>query len=242
MFPGCHTGQGPCSVTRWTALFGVTIRGNTAVPEAGPLGCKGQAHNVKQAVKSLQPLFSLYTLLQLFLSLPKCWQRSNVPLFTLSQLHFIHPLETETRSVKYSLGSGHDPHFCSPGRQARPEINSPTATSQRESLNCDVSTGARLAGSPGHGGVEEGPTKEPRLPEMWQTGTGPIDVDRGHKPVTGLRAVWWSPRPRAPAREVPAASQKQLPCQRCLDSHTISALYQVGVKAKLLQQRAPTSQ
>lgn len=109
--------RGLRSATQWMAFFTVTLRGDTAVAGGSPLsGCKGQAHQVKQAVKSLQPLFSLYTPLQRFLSPPPgCWQRSSVPLFTLTQLHFIHLSETENRS---RLGSGCDPNFCSPRGQA----------------------------------------------------------------------------------------------------------------------------
>lgn len=88
-----------------------------AVPGGQPLlGSKGQAHNVKQAVKSLQPLFSLYTPCG-FSSLRSPSVGKGQVSFYLLLLNCILSISQEQKpaSVKYILGAGCDPDFCSPG-------------------------------------------------------------------------------------------------------------------------------
>lgn len=145
-------------MTQWPAFLTVTIRGNTAVPGGQPLSsCKGQAHNVKQAVKPLQALFSLYTPWWLFLPrLPKCWQRSNVPLFPLTHCILSTAPKQKPEASKRAAVQDATLSSAAPGDRQSLKI-SPTAAAQMESLNCDVSTGLRLAGAgewraPGTGG------------------------------------------------------------------------------------------
>lgn len=61
-FSGCCTGTALCN-SQWTAFLVVIIGRNAAMlgGQPSPVVKAGQAHNVKQTVKSLQPLFSLYT-------------------------------------------------------------------------------------------------------------------------------------------------------------------------------------
>lgn len=103
---------GRCSVPLSGLHSSQSLLGETQPSRArrpAPSGYKGQAHNVKQAVKSLQPLFSLYT--------PSSFSSLRSPSVGRGQVSFYLLLlncilsisqEQKPASVKYILCAGCD--------------------------------------------------------------------------------------------------------------------------------------